>query len=59
MVARRHRAGTGAQGQRSSARGLPPGAHWKERVAMAQWWSDHLDALRDGATVLPFRAGER
>jgi integrase len=22
------------------------GAHWKERVAMAQWWSDHLDALR-------------
>lgn len=35
------------------------GAHWKERVAMAQWWSDHLDALRDGATVLPFRAGER
>ncbi|WP_037281585.1 tyrosine-type recombinase/integrase [Rubellimicrobium mesophilum] len=35
------------------------GAHWKERVAMAQWWSDHLDALRDGAQVLPFRAGER
>ena len=23
------------------------GTHWKERVAMAQWWSDHLDALRD------------
>lgn len=22
------------------------GAHWSERVAMAQWWSDHLDALR-------------
>ncbi|MCL9999185.1 MAG: integrase arm-type DNA-binding domain-containing protein [Erythrobacter sp.] len=21
------------------------GAHWKERVAMAQWWSDHLDCL--------------
>jgi integrase len=35
------------------------GAHWKERVTMAQWWSDHLDALRDGATVLTFRAGER
>ena len=28
------------------------GAHWKERVAMAQWWSDHLDALRVGATVI-------
>lgn len=30
------------------------GAHWKERVEMAQWWSDHLDALRDGAAILPF-----
>lgn len=25
------------------------GAHWKERVAMAQWWSDYLDDLRSGA----------
>jgi len=25
------------------------GAHWKERVAMAQWWSDYLDDLRNGA----------
>ena len=24
------------------------GAHWKERVAMAQWWSDYLDDLRKG-----------
>lgn len=30
------------------------GAHWKERVAMAQWWSDLLDSLRNGATILPF-----
>ncbi len=30
------------------------GAHWKERVAMAQWWSDLLDTLRNGATILPF-----
>ena len=22
------------------------GAHWNERIEMAQWWSDHLDALR-------------
>jgi integrase len=22
------------------------GTHWNERVEMAQWWSDHLDALR-------------
>ncbi len=23
------------------------GMHWNERVTMAQWWSDHLDQLRD------------
>lgn len=28
------------------------GAHWKERVAMAQWWSDYLDQLRAGAKIL-------
>jgi integrase len=22
------------------------GQHWEERVKMAQWWSDHLDELR-------------
>jgi len=32
------------------------GAHWKERLAMAQWWSDHLDLLREGAMVIPFAA---
>ena len=31
------------------------GAHWQERVAMAQWWSDHLDTLRIGGQVLPIR----
>ena len=30
------------------------GAHWLERVEMAQWWSDHLDTLKAGAKVLPF-----
>ncbi|MEZ5713425.1 MAG: integrase arm-type DNA-binding domain-containing protein [Sphingobium sp.] len=29
------------------------GAHWKERVDMAQWWSDHLDMLRNGAEIVP------
>jgi integrase len=29
------------------------GAHWQERE-MAQWWSDHLDALRKGADIVPF-----
>ena len=34
------------------------GAHWDERVTMAQWWSDHLDALRDGATIIPISRGK-
>lgn len=28
------------------------GAHWAERVEMAQWWSDHLDTMRKGADVI-------
>lgn len=35
------------------------GAHWKERVAMAQWWSDHLDTLGEGATILAFTHAAR
>ncbi|WP_066548581.1 MULTISPECIES: tyrosine-type recombinase/integrase [unclassified Sphingomonas] len=27
------------------------GAHWNERVAMAQWWSDYLDSLRAKAAA--------
>ncbi|HZV58634.1 MAG TPA: integrase, partial [Sphingobium sp.] len=34
------------------------GAHWQERVAMAQWWSDYLDTLRKGAEIVPF-SGKR
>ena len=33
------------------------GTHWPERVAMAQWWSDHIDTLRVGATIIPLRQG--
>ena len=32
------------------------GAHWDERVTMAQWWSDYLDQLRKGADVVAFPA---
>ena len=28
------------------------GSHWAERVRMAQWWSDYLEQLRDGAKIL-------
>lgn len=30
------------------------GAHWQERVDMAQWWSDYLDQLRKGADIVRF-----
>jgi integrase len=32
------------------------GAHWDERVEMAQWWSDYLDQLRKGGEVVAFPA---
>jgi integrase len=31
------------------------GTHWQERVSMAQWWSDHLDQLRQGGDVVPMK----
>ena len=30
------------------------GAHWAERVEMAQWWGEYLDTLRTGADILRF-----
>lgn len=35
------------------------GAHWKERVKMAQWWSDYLDTLRSGAEVVKIKTAKR
>ena len=35
------------------------GAHWKERVKMAQWWSDYLDTLRSGAEVVEIKTAKR
>lgn len=34
------------------------GAHWKERVKMAQWWSDYLEKLRAGAQVVPIKTAK-
>lgn len=34
------------------------GAHWQERVKMAQWWSDYLDHLRKGADVVRLKVRE-
>lgn len=51
-----------AHGESDAVRGAyHRGQHWQERVKMAQWWSDHLDALRSGAEIIelhvPARAG--
>lgn len=46
-----------AHGERDKIRAAYNRAeYWEERVMMAQWWSDHLDTLRDGAEVIPIRA---
>jgi integrase len=34
------------------------GAHWNERVEMAQWWSNYLDQLRKGADIVAFLGRE-
>jgi hypothetical protein len=31
--------------------------YWQERVEMAQWWSDYLDTLRQGAEIIPLKFG--
>ena len=31
------------------------GAHWKERVEMAQWWRDYLEELKSPANVVSLR----
>jgi integrase len=35
------------------------GAHWQERVEMAQWWADYLDTLRKGAEIVPITSRRR
>lgn len=48
-----------AHGDSDTVRGAyHRGAHWKERIKMMQWWSDHLDALRDGAEIIQFGAAK-
>lgn len=46
-----------AHGERDKIRAAYNRAqYWDERVEMAQWWSDYLDALRDGAQVIALKA---
>lgn len=41
----------------SIRRAYARGQYWDERVRMMQHWSDHIDQLRDGATILRPRFG--
>ena len=31
------------------------GAHWQERVLMAQWWGDYLDGLKQVGCIIPMK----
>lgn len=45
-----------AHGERDGVRAAyHRGSYWQERVEMMQWWSNKLDALRNGAQVIPMR----
>jgi len=49
-----------AHGDQDKIRGTyHRGAHWDERVEMAQWWSDFLDRLRVGGEVVPLKGKSR
>jgi integrase len=49
-----------AHGQKDKVRAAyHRGAHWAERVRMAQWWSDYLDQLRVGGEVIKGRFRKR
>lgn len=46
-----------AHGMSDAVRGAyHRGQHWDERVRMAQWWSDELDRLKSGGSVVPLRS---
>lgn len=43
-----------AHGHSDAVRGTyARGQHWDERVKMMQWWSDYLDAVKEGGAVIP------
>lgn len=49
-----------AHGDSDAVRGAyNRGEYWLERVEMAQWWSDYLDTLREGAKVINMQSHKR
>lgn len=46
-----------AHGESNATRGAyHRGLYWEERQRMAQWWSDYLDQLREGAEVVQLQS---
>ena len=46
-----------AHEDRNEVRSAYNRASWlPQRQELMQWWADHLDKLRQGAQVLPFKA---
>lgn len=54
IASRCHRARTGSWGKDKVRAAYHRGTHWKERVEMAQWWSDYLDQIRKGGDIVQF-----
>ena len=49
-----------AHGDSNAVRGAyNRGNYWDERVRMAQWWSDHLDQLREGGKIIPIKRNSK
>ena len=49
-----------AHGDSNAVRGAyHRGQYWDERVRMAQWWSDNLDQLRQGAEIINLIPGSK
>lgn len=48
-----------AHGDSNATRGIyNRGAYWEERVLMMQWWSDYLDTVKSGGTIVKFPVSE-
>lgn len=49
-----------AHGESNAVRGAyARGQFWEERIAMAQWWSDYLDTVKNGAEIVAIRGSDR
>lgn len=49
-----------AHGESDVSRGAyNRGTYWEERVRMMQWWSDRIDAMRQGGEIIPIESKRR